>query len=86
MPPGGASRRTPQATAQFGAATISFAGILALFAASKDKAENAEEDEADLELETDEEQSPLPQAGHRPGVDDGSPAARGDDTINPSFL
>ena len=60
-------------------------GRAPIMAAPKDPAENAEEDEADLELETDEEQSQLPQAGRRPGAEDGSTAARGDDTINPSF-
>ena len=85
VPVDGASRRTHYSTAYYGAAITTSADSPALFAAPKDKAENAEEDEADLELETDEEQSQLPQASHRPGVDDGSPAARGDDTINPSF-
>ena len=85
--PGGmAGISMPHAMPRFRAATTTFAGSLAVFAAPKDQSENAEEDEADLELENDEEQSQLPKAGHRPGADDGSPAARGEaSTINPSF-
>ena len=54
---GGAGISMPHATPSFRAATATFAGSLAVFAAPKDQSENAEEDEADLELETDEEQS-----------------------------
>ena len=86
VPVGGASSSRSHPLVHFGAATTTFASWPALFAGPKDQSENAEEDEADLELETDQEQSQLPKAGHRPGADDGSPAARGgDDTINPSF-
>lgn len=84
--PSGGAAKMPHASPCFRAATTTFAGSLAIFAAPKDQSENAEEDEADLELENDEEQSQLPKAGHRPGADDGSPAARGEaSTINPSF-
>lgn len=51
-----------------------------------DQAENAEQDEDDLELESDEDHTKLRPGRTRPGAEDGSPAARGDDgTINPPF-
>ena len=51
-----------------------------------DESENKEEDEDDLELESDEDHRKLRIARARPGTEDGSPAARGDDgTINPPF-
>lgn len=51
-----------------------------------EQSENQEEDENDLELESDEDHSKLRMARTRPGAEDGSPAAKGDDgTINPPF-
>ena len=51
-----------------------------------DQAENAEEDEEDLELESDEDPTKLRWARALPGPEEGGTAARGGDgTINPPF-
>jgi len=52
-----------------------------------EQSENQQEEDAnDLELEIDEDPSKLRSARTRPGLEDGSTAARGGDgTINPPF-
>ena len=51
-----------------------------------DQSENEEENQDDLELENDEDTTKLRSARARPGAEDGSTAARGEDgTINPPF-
>jgi len=50
-----------------------------------DQMENQGDDDDDSELEKDEDPNKLDIAPARPGAEEGSPAARGDGTINPPF-
>lgn len=56
-----------------------------LLVAPGDESENQEEEADDVELESDEDHSKLRVAQLRLGAEEGSPAARGDGTINPPF-